>query len=418
MTKTAYLIGIGMGNPKFLSDESKKIIQTSKIVAGASRILDCVKDFIQNEVFCSYNSLEIAKKFDENCSENVCAVFSGDIGFFSGATKLSQMLSQNGWNVIFVSGTTSFQYLASKLCENWQDWNLVSAHGLECNFGAEIAFHKKTFFLTGGKISAKTILDFIIENEIDSKVVVASNLSYENEKITKFDFNFPLKKDIIIEDFSNLAVVFVERNETESDKFSKNALPDFVFERNLNTNEKLVPMTKQVIRSAILSFLNIKDGEIVWDVGAGTGAVSIDLARNAKCQVFGIEEKENAFNLEKINRKKFGAYNLSLVHGKAPFVLENLPNPNAVFIGGSEGQLEEIVSLILSKNEKSRILISSVTAETFAECVMISKKFNLSFEYTQISVSKSSKIGNYNLLKSENPVFLIFFKCDFLKSVI
>jgi len=424
-SKKVYLIGIGMGNPNNLTVEAKNIIESSKIVIGAKRILEAVKDFIHCDTFDCYDSKMIAKRLEEAYSKtgvfpcHFCVVFSGDTGFYSGAKKLSEELCKTGWAIECIAGITSAQYLASKLCEDWQSWNLVSAHGIDCDIGIALAFNQKSFFLTGGKITSNTIFDFIIQNKINSKIVVADKLSYDDEIILIEKFNFDEENDELKTKISSfklkienlkLAVVFVS---TDEDSYSyKNlgsgAIKDEFFIRNIEIdNQKLVPMTKQNIRSSIISILNIKENEIVWDIGAGTGAVSIDLAHSCKCHVYAVEEKKQAFDLELLNKRKFHAWNLDFINGKAPLILENLPTPDSVFIGGSEGKLLQIIDLIFSKNDKAKILVSAVTMETLSLCNEIHKKFDVKIAYTQLSISNSAKLGSYNLMKAENPIYLV-----------
>ena len=433
--KNVYMIGIGMGNSGGLSVECRKIIETADFVAGASRVVESVKNLLNKkcEVLCSYDPSEIASKMETLSFKTAklpfhfCVVFSGDVGFYSGAKKLSALLHKSGWNVIFKSGESSFQYLSSKLCEPWQDWSLVSAHGTECDIACEIALNDATFFLTGGKITAKTIVDFVLENQISSRLVVADRLGYDDEIIIDLCLDFCDEKKHSAFAMKNsdyeklsemkLACVLVDRRGFKSEE-EKNRPPfmDSAFSRNFPKktdsenaaeSEKLVPMTKRMVRSAVLSLLSVRDGETVWDVGAGTGAVSIDIAKSAKCHVFSVDANESAVNLEKKNRKKFGAWNVDLHLGRAKDVLPDFPPPSAVFVGGSEGELSEIISIAFEKNPSARVLVSSVTAETFADCVVICEKMNLSMEITEIAVSASQKIGKIHMRKSENAVSLI-----------
>ncbi len=186
----AYLVGIGAGQVTSLTAEAKKIIESATLVCGAKRILESVKNIVHGNTFDSYDSEEILKKFEEEESSKKnalpVAVFSGDTGFFSGCSKLTRLLEEKKWAVHVIPGISSVQYFASRLKKNWQDWKLASAHGTDCNIGVELTFSKSVFFLTGGKISAKTIVRFVNQNEIPAKIFVGSDLGYQTEKITEF----------------------------------------------------------------------------------------------------------------------------------------------------------------------------------------------------------------------------------------
>lgn len=415
MKPNIFLIGMGLGNPEILTSRGKDIIQEADFVIGAKRILESLKELIHGEIFESYDSQKILEQILSKNGEKsiIAAVFSGDTGFYSGAEKLSQKLSENNLDFEIIPGISSLQYFAAKIRRSWQNWNLASCHGTDCDFLSEIAHSKESFFLLGGKITVQTITEELKDRDFTGKIIIAKDLSLpteetyelkmENGKWKVENFHLSPFTSTLSSFNSSLSVCLVENENFDENRnlWGKGALPDHAFIR-----EEKIPMTKQLVRSAILSIMELKDGDTVWDIGAGTGAVSIDFSRACKCSVFSIEEKENAFLLEKQNRKKFGAVNIKLVHGLAPKALENLPKPEAVFVGGSEGNLSEILNIIEEKNPNARIVVSAVTIETFSECQRLFEEKNWDFEVSQISVSNSKKLGSYHLMKAENPIWL------------
>ena len=159
-------------------------------------------------------------------------------------------------------------------------------------------------------------------------------------------------------------------------------------------------MTKQEIRTAILAKLAIGPADICWDIGAGTGSVSVELALQCKA-VWGVEQKSNA--LAQANRKKFGAWNLRLVEGTAPEALAALPRPDAVFIGGSGGELPEILAAVRRANSDARTCVSAVTLET----LHLATEALRDPEVTQIAVNQTRRAGEVHMLLARNPVFLV-----------
>lgn len=168
-------------------------------------------------------------------------------------------------------------------------------------------------------------------------------------------------------------------------------------------------MTKEEVRSVSLSKLRLTEDSICYDVGAGTGSVSVEMALRAdQGQVFAIEKKEEAAALLEENKQKFAVDNLEIIKGEAPQALENLPAPTHAFIGGSSGNLKEIVALLLGKNPQVRIVINCITLETISEALDVLKEYDFQQrEVVQLAASRSKEIGRYHLMMGENPIYII-----------
>ena len=179
------------------------------------------------------------------------------------------------------------------------------------------------------------------------------------------------------------------------------------FTRNLE-NEAVVPMTKSEIRAVCMSKLQIDPSSVCWDIGAGTGSVSVEMALAApEGKVFAVEMKDNAAGLIRENFGRFGLANAELVIGKAPEACLALPAPDRVFIGGSSGNMRSIISCILEKNPKVRIVAAAVSLETAAELTACMKEFAFSeSEVVSVQVSRNKTAGDYNLMIAQNPVYI------------
>ena len=170
-----------------------------------------------------------------------------------------------------------------------------------------------------------------------------------------------------------------------------------------------VPMTKSEVRSISLSKLELCRDSVVYDVGAGTGSVSIEMALQAsEGYVYAIEKKSEAVELIRKNQKKFGVSNLEVISGLAPEALEDLPVPTHAFIGGSSGNLEQIMELLLHKNPRIRIVINAIALETVAEALSCVKKLPVErTDIVTVSVGKSKELGHYHMMMGQNPVYVI-----------
>lgn len=171
-----------------------------------------------------------------------------------------------------------------------------------------------------------------------------------------------------------------------------------------------VPMTKSEVRAISLSKLELKPDSVVYDIGAGTGSVSIEAAIAVRDgQVYAIEQKREAVELILANREKFGVKNLTVIEGKAPEALLGLPAPTHAFIGGSCGQMESILQTLLEANREVRIVLNLIAMETIASVIELLKEIAPEAEMILVQTSKAERIGSYHLMRGQNPVYVIAF---------
>ncbi len=184
-------------------------------------------------------------------------------------------------------------------------------------------------------------------------------------------------------------------------------LPDEFFKRLEG-----VPMTKSEVRSVILSKLMLTRDAVCWDIGAGTGSVAVEMGLQAdRGQVFAVERREEAVPLIEENAKRLGAANVTVVAGSAPAACGGLPAPTHAFIGGSSGNMAEIIECLLKKNPAVRIAAAAVTLETVSALTECAERFSFSeMEVLSLSVAKSRKAGAYHLMAGQNPVYVFIFQ--------
>lgn len=171
-----------------------------------------------------------------------------------------------------------------------------------------------------------------------------------------------------------------------------------------------VPMTKSEVRAVVLSKLELSGDSVLYDVGAGTGSVSIEAASQLSSgTVYGVEQKEEALFLIEKNKERFHADNLVVVRGLAPESLKPLPPPTHVFVGGSLGNLRDILELVLCKNEEVRVVLTAITIETLSQALAWLKERKIQGEIVQLCVSRADCVGGYHMMRGENPVYVISF---------
>lgn len=398
-----YLVGIGMGNEKNRTVEAEQICQSADLLIGARRMLQSVKTE-GKAVFESYKPDEIAAYLAEHPQYETAAVLlSGDIGFYSGAKKLYDAIERTEgleqMEIYPVSGISSVVYFCGKLGVSWEDVHLLSLHGRKQNLIDAVKYHEKVFVLCGEKDGIPKICCKLKEYALgDVKVAVGTDLSYEQERIVQ-----GTAESLMKEDFAPLSVLLICNPDVK--KRIGHGLDDDLFLRGK------VPMTKSEVRSISLSKLRLHKDAVVWDVGAGTGSVSIEAASLAKDGVvYAIEKKDEAIDLLEQNKRKFGTDNLEIIKGLAPEALEGLPAPTHAFIGGSSGNLKEILEVLLEQNPRVRVVINAIALETVAEAMQCLKSMAFTdVDIAQVSVAKGKKLGSYEMMMGQNPVYI--FSC-------
>lgn len=384
------LIGIGAGIGD-LTEKAVNALKYADIIIGSSRILDSLRDF-KGDRLNEYRISEIIKFIEvHNEYNNIVLAFSGDIGFYSGAIKNEF----KGYDIEKICGISSLQTLCSRMGISWENVRCVSMHGRNADVLGEVISNKRVFIL-GEKGTVNTVCGVLIKAGCGKlRVTVGEKLSYDDEKITS-----AYAEELADMDFSALSVMMIEN---DSPVKPRTGIPDSEFVRGN------VPMTKSEVRSVLLSKINFKNYRVIYDIGAGTGSVSVELAvNNVMGTVYSIEKNPEAVSLIHENIKKFGCYNIIISEGTAPEILDSLPDPDCVFIGGSSGNIKNILEKVKSKNRSSFISLNTVTAEGFADAVSALRELNAkNVEITQLAVSHSQQAGEYHIMKAENPVYII-----------
>ena len=163
-------------------------------------------------------------------------------------------------------------------------------------------------------------------------------------------------------------------------------------------------MTKSSVRAVSISKLEIKPDDICYDIGAGTGSVSIEMALLCpKGKVYAVEKKSDAAELIEENAVKFMADNLEVIQGEAPVALDGLPKADKVFIGGSSGNIAEIIR----KCDCPKVVVNAITLETLEGTLKAFDEQGYTYEVTQISAAYGRKVAGYNMMTAQNPVFVI-----------
>ena len=409
------IIGAGPGDPDLLSRAALDAIDIADVVIGAHRALvgiDVPPDVVRCELVKTADI--VAALTDAASWQRAVVVMTGDVGLFSGARRLVEALSGDAQvDVRIIPGISSASYLAACLARPWQDWRFASAHGVACDIVAEAERAGELFLATSdGEDPSRLSGELVQAGFGDARVTVAERLSYPDERIT-----CATASEIAGQTFDDLNVMLIDfaggagspagssasRAASSRWPYASSGIPDELFIRGD------VPMTKQEVRAVALAKLRLTATDTVWDVGAGTGSVSIEAALVARAgSVWAVERNAAGVRLIRENADAFGCGNVHAVPGVAPEALAKLPVPDAVFVGGSAGELPSIVEAALDKNSQVRLCVPCVTVETLTEaCALLSGSRFKGFEACQVSAARAEAVGSHHLMKAQNPVFLV-----------
>lgn len=395
------IVGIGMGDAGTLTFEADAALRGCDFMIGASRMLEAAARYGKPacaEIAPAKIAAAIAAHPEHR---HIAVVMSGDSGFFSGTKKLLPLLE--GHEVRVIPGLSSLQTLCARLKTSWDDAATLSLHGRSGSVVPLVKRRGKVFCLTDGADALKRVCaDLCAAGMGDARVSVGQRLSYPDEAILT-----GTAAELSDRECAPLSALLIERPVEPAPL--PIGLPDGAFERQLaEDGGRAVPMTKSEVRAVSLSKLRLTGDAVVWDVGAGTGSVSVEAALLCpEGQVYAVECREDAADLIARNGERFGLRNLTVVRGAAPEALRKLPAPTHVFIGGTSGGMGEIVDLILAQNPRARIVANAIALESVGELnALAAEKGFDEYELIQMSVARGRKLGRYTMMNGLNPIWI------------
>ena len=390
--KKVFIVGIGM-SALTTTKEGDAAIRQSEVLFGAERMLEAYRELGKTTV-ATFDAGEIKDYIDNKLEDGSrCAVLvSGDTGFYSAMKKLAAALSE--YDPIVLPGISSVSYFFARCRLTWQNAKLVSCHGTDVDIVGPVRRHAMTFALTGGNVSeiGQALCDAGFSKLV---VYVGENLSYPDEKISVTD-----AQGLANGRYSSLTVLIIYN--PNPDPRVRTGIPDAEFIRTT------VPMTKSEVRSSVISKMNLRPTDICWDVGCGTGSVTVEMALSAyEGRVYACDKRAEAIDLTRENLSHFHIGNVTVAEGSAPEIFTEFAAPDAAFVGGSSGNMEQIVAAIYEKNPRCRFVITAVTIENAYNSVASLQKVGIEPEITQLFVAQSRKAGNLHLMMAQNPIYII-----------
>lgn len=412
------IIGIGY---KPFDKKTREIVLCSDIIVASKRLLDVFQGYdvfeaVRDKVSVLNNINETIEFIRNNYKTNKIALIASGDPMFSGIGR--RAVEEFGKDAVeIIPDLSSVQVAFSRIREPWDDAFLISLHGgpdpakrrrLPYEI-QDIPFlierHNKIAILTDRENNPAEIARVLrlppIVHGLSPMLYVCERLGYEDEKITVGP-----PENIAGMAFSEPNVVIILRSQTVVSGAKPSPITFGLMEDEISHSRGLI--TKDEIRSVTIHKLRLPQAGVFWDIGSGSGSISIEAARlSPGLKVFAIEKNnEQILNIKK-NKIRFEASNIEIIEGAAPDVLKELPSPDRVFIGGSSGQLEEIISLLTKKMFSGIAVINATKIETLAKAIAGMQKSGFRVDISQVSVSRNKAVDNGNYLSALNPVFIV-----------
>ena len=400
--RTIVLAGIGPGDEAYWTKEVCETLRESDVIFGASSVVSRISGVSGNivEFYDTEKILDYLKEHPE--FKKPAAVYSGDIAVSSGAKKAEKAFTAAGYKVTKMSGISSVALFANRLGASLEDVKVLSAHGRKCNVAGYVRCFEKLIVLPSNAEDALRTSGEVrnIEKALDVgkegasiRVVAGCDLGSDKELITDKMSDIPQDAKVLL---------YIENPNVPSSKVTASL-------RDSDIIRGEVPMTKEEIRALSIRKLELTPNSVFYDVGAGTGSISLEAALlHPDIEVYSFEKEDDAVELLYQNKEKFGLTNMHVIKGAAPEALEGSPVPSHVFIGGSGKKLKEILERVTRDNKNLKIVMNCVTLETLSEITNISNEFGLGeMDIIQVAVTRYNRRGAYHLADAQNPVFIV-----------
>ena len=398
--KSIHVIGAGIAGHEGFTPQALELINRAELLFGAERLLALFPDFSGKRVAINdYNLAAMVEQLREHESRAV-VLASGDPLFFGIGRYLLRNLPEE--LIEFLPNVTSVQYAFAKIREPWDDSVFISAHGRPLKDVVDRIFaNDKAAVLTDAVNTPGMIgRELLSRHRGGYKAFLCENLGTADEKIRVTD----IKGLLELEAATLNVLILIKQYEDDNDVYVPIlGIPDDEFV----SIKKL--MTRSEVRVVTLSKLMLRHDMCLWDIGAGSGSICIEadhLLPNGR--IFAIERNQESCQFIKQNLQKFHARNVTLIDGDAPACLEELADPDRVFIGGSGGHLWEILDHVDQRLATGgRIVLNAITLDTLTSANEYFANAGYEVEVVTVNIARTRPHSNYKMFEAFDPVYIV-----------
>lgn len=398
--KSIHVIGAGIAGQEGFTPQALELIDKSDLLFGAQRLLALFPDYRGTQFGIDDHNLGDMVTRLQDCEKRAVVLASGDPLFFGVGRYLLRNLPDE--LIEFLPNVTSVQYAFAKIREPWDDSIFVSAHGRALkDIVDRIVANDKAAILTD-EINTPGMIgrELLSRRRGGYKAYLCENLGTEDEKIRVTDVKGLLELEAAA---LNVLILIRQYEDDAQDYIPTLGIPDDEFV----SIKKLI--TKEEVRVVTLAKLKLRHDMCLWDVGAGSGSICIEadhLLPNGR--IFAIERNEESCRFIRQNLEKFNARNVALIEGGAPDCLEELPDPDRVFIGGSGGRLWDILDAVDQRLATGgRIVMNAITLDTLTAANEFFGNAGYQVEVVTVNIARTRPHSNYKMFEAYNPVYIL-----------
>ncbi len=397
------IIGLGLSFND-LTEHHLSVIENADVLAGGERHLNHFSEFVGETIVIDKDLSGLIKNFKQlqEVNKRIVVLASGDPLFFGIGSYLSREFGKE--KVTIFPNISSVAGGFSKINESWHDAKVISFHGR--NFTNEyindFRNYDKIAVLTDKKNTPSAIYKRLSRKGLNHfKICVLQCLGDDAESIEWF-----LPKEPVNKEFSDPNIMIFLRVDSDIKEKRITVFPGMP--ESLFSHEGGL-ITKPEIRVVTLSKLLLEENSIMWDLGAGSGSVSIEASFFIKTgRIYAVEKKESRVEQIIANRERFQVPNLKVVQGVLPETIGSLPDPDRIFIGGGGVNLSQIIVEGAKRLLPGGVIaINTVLLKNMAHGIETLENLGFQVEIIQMQVNTGHEMPWNRMLKSQNPVWII-----------
>ncbi|CAM3595100.1 precorrin-6y C5,15-methyltransferase (decarboxylating) subunit CbiE [Parendozoicomonas haliclonae] len=399
------VIGMGDDGCASLSSKAVNAVQQAQVLAGSDRQLSFFPQFSGERLPFGKDGLQayLDRIIEASYENTVCVLASGDPLFYGLGRRLAALVEPE--HLSFIPSPSSIQLAFSALNMAWDDATVLSVHGRPLKGLVSRLQQGKKFALMTDHIHHPVAVAQHLKayGETNWQIHICARLGGTEQSVTQWSVADLAAADPATIDNLNVMVLVDEQHQ---------AWGGYPLHCSDDDYQKRMPanglITKQEIRAIAVAGLGLNPDSVVWDIGAGSGSISVEAAKLAwRGEVYAIESVKECVAFSRDNAAEHRVDHLSVIHGLAPQALDGLPAPDAIFIGGTRGQMQGILEYCLEALQPGgRLLLSAVTLDTVSEAFTFFKQLGYQPSVSLINISRGRPLASYTGYRAENPIHL------------